>query len=46
MSMLYNDVQMDHKQPGCKSFEIDAFTIKKSTTDYHHGINGQAHHLF
>ena len=29
-----------------KSFEIDAVTIKKSMTEYHHWINGLADHLF
>ena len=30
----------------CKSFEIDAVTIKKSMTEYHHWINVLAAHLF
>ena len=41
MSVLYNDVQNGqvHSQER-KSFEIDAVTIKKSMTEYHHWING------
>ena len=35
-----------NKQPECKSFEIDAVTIKKSMTEYHHWINELAAHLF
>ena len=37
-----------NKPPGqeCKSFEIDAVTIKKSMTEYHHWINELAAHLF
>ena len=30
----------------CKSFEIDAVTIKKSMIEYYHWINDLAHHLF
>ena len=29
-----------------KSFDIYAVIIKISMTEYHHWINGQAHHLF
>ena len=35
-----------NKQPGMQSFEIDAVTIKKSMTEYHHWINVLAAHLF
>ena len=36
-----------NKQPGMqKIFEIDAVTIKKSMTEYHHWINELAAHLF
>ena len=34
MPVLYNDIQMEEY----KSFEIDAVTIKKSMTEYHHYI--------
>ena len=34
MSVLYNDIQKGQQE--CKSFEIDAVTIKKSMTEYHH----------
>ena len=29
-----------------KNFEIYVVTIKISMTEYHHWINGEAHHLF
>ena len=45
MSVLYNDVQKGHSQE-YKSFGIDAVTIKKSMTEYHHWINELAAHLF
>ena len=35
-----------NKQPGMQKFEIDAATIKKSMTEYHHWINVLAAHLF
>ena len=41
MYVLYDDVQMDQEY---KSFEIYAVIIKM--IEYHHWINGQAHHLF
>ena len=43
---MYNDVEGSINSQECKSFEIDAVTIKKSMTKYHHWINGLAHHLF
>ena len=47
MSVLYNDVQkVSINSQECKNFESDAVTIKKSMTEYHHWINGLAHHLF
>ena len=46
MSVLYNDVQKGQCSQECKSFEIDAVTIKKSMTEYHHWINELAAHLF
>ena len=47
MSVLYNDVQeRSINSQECKSFEIDAVTIKKSMTEYHHWINVLAAHLF
>ena len=30
----------------CQSFEIDAVTIKKPVTEYHHLLNSQAYLLF
>ena len=42
MSVLYNDVQMDHYT----SFEIYAVTIKISMTAYHHLIHRQTDGLF
>ena len=45
MSVWYNGVQKGNSQES-KSFEIDAVTIKKSMTEYHHWINGLADHLF
>ena len=36
MPVLFNDVEMDQKQPGIQKFEIYAVTIKKSMTEYHH----------
>ena len=38
--MIFRRVNKQHIK--CKSFEIDAVTIKKSMTEYHHGINGLA----
>ena len=35
-----------NKQPGMQKFEIDAVTIKKSMTEYHHWIKELAAHLF
>ena len=47
MSVLYNDVQKGQiNSQECNSFEIDAVTIKKSMTEYHHWINVLAAHLF
>ena len=47
MSVLYNDVQKgQYTARNCKSFEIDAVTIKKSMTEHHHWINELAAHLF
>ena len=49
MSVLYNDVQKGQysiNSQECKSFEIDAVTIKKSMTEYHHWINVLAALLF
>ena len=47
MSVLYNEVQKGSiNSQECKSFEIDAVTIKKSMTEYHHWINGLAEHLY
>ena len=46
MSVLYDDVQKGQvNSQECKSFEIDAVTVKKSLTEYHHWINGRAHHF-
>ena len=37
MSVLHNDVQMDqYTARNAKKCEIDAVTIKKSMTEYHH----------
>ena len=46
MPVLDNDVSDGsiHSQE-YKSFEIDAVTIKKSMTEYHHWINHQAYGL-
>ena len=44
MSVLCSEGSVNIQE--CKSFEIDAVTIKKSMTKYHHWINGLAHHLF
>ena len=47
MSVLYNDVQKGQQTArNAKVFEIDAVTIKKSMTEYHHWINVLAAHLF
>ena len=48
MLYTYNDVQNGRSinSQECKSFDIDAVTIKNSMTEYHHRINGLAHHLF
>ena len=45
---VYNAVQMTRSinSQECKSIEIDAVTIKKSMTEYHHLINDQAYLLF
>ena len=46
MSVLYDDVQMGPiTSQEYKTFEIHVVTIQISMTEYHHWINGQAHHL-
>ena len=47
MSVLYNDASDGSlTSQECRSFEIDAVTIKKSMTEYHPLINSQTHLLF
>ena len=47
MSVLYNDVQSygSINSQEYKRSEIDAVTIKKSMTEYHHLINCQTYGL-